>query len=71
MNRIQVTETIISTQVAKSIKWEDVARKVGLSKEWITAACLGQMMLNDTQAKVVDKIICLTAVEQKWLQVPP
>jgi cyanate lyase len=48
VNRIQVTETIISTQIAKSIKWEDVARKVGLSKEWITAACLGQMMLNDT-----------------------
>jgi cyanate lyase len=71
MNRMEVTEKIISTKVAKSIKWEDVAKKVGLSKEWVTAACLGQMTLDDEQAKVVGKIFGLTAEEQKWLQVVP
>jgi cyanate lyase len=46
MNRLDVTEKIISTKVSKGIKWEDVAKKVGLSKEWTTAACLGQMTLD-------------------------
>jgi cyanate lyase len=32
MNRLEVTEKIISTKVAKGIKWSDVAEKVGLSK---------------------------------------
>lgn len=71
MNRLDVTEKIISTKVSKGIKWEDVAKKVGLSKEWTTAACLGQMTLDAKQAKVVGKIFDLDAEEQKWLQVVP
>ena len=46
MNRNDVTEKIIGTKVSKGIKWDDVAKKVGLSKEWTTAACLGQMTLD-------------------------
>ena len=71
MNRLDVTEKIISTKVSKGIKWSDVAEKVGLSKEWVTAACLGQMTLDAKQAKVLGKIFGLTADEQKWLQVVP
>ena len=33
MNRMDVTEKIISTKVSKGIKWEEVAQKIGLSKE--------------------------------------
>jgi cyanate lyase len=71
MTRLAVTEKIIATKVSKGIKWEAVAKKVGLSKEWVTAACLGQMTLDATQAKVVGKIFGLSAEEQKWLQVVP
>ena len=71
MNRLEVTEKIISTKVAKGIQWVDVAKKVGLSKEWVTAACLGQMTLDAAQAKIVGKIFGLTTEEQKWLQVVP
>jgi cyanate lyase len=71
MNRLDVTEKIISTEVSKGIKWEDVAKKVGLSKEWTTAACLDQMTLDAKQAKIVGKIFGLDAEEQKWLQVLP
>jgi cyanate lyase len=71
MNRLDVTEKIISTKVSKGIKWSDVADKVGLSKEWVTAACLGQMTLDAKQAKIIGKIFGLTAEEQKWLQVVP
>ncbi len=42
MNRNDITEKIIATEVAKGIKWEAVAKKVGQSKEWTTAACQGR-----------------------------
>jgi cyanate lyase len=71
MNRHDITEKIITKKVQKGIKWETVAEKVGLSKEWVTAACLGQMTLNKEQAQVVGTIFDLTEEEQKWLQVVP
>ncbi len=71
MNRNEITEKIITVKVSKGIKWEAVAKKVGQSKEWVTAACLGQMTLDAQQAKVIGKIFGLTAEEQKWLQVVP
>jgi cyanate lyase len=71
MTRLAVTEKIIATKVSKGIKWEAVAKKVGLSKEWVTAACLGQMTLDAAQAKTVGKIFGLSTEEQKWLQVVP
>ncbi len=71
MNRLDVTEKIISTKVAKGLQWADVANKVGQSKEWTTALCLGQMTATAAQAKVLGKIFGLNAEEQKWLQVVP
>jgi cyanate lyase len=71
MNRNDVTEKIIEAKVTKGIKWEDVAKKVGLSKEWVTAGCLGQMTFDAKQAKVVAKIFGLDAEAEKWLQVVP
>jgi cyanate lyase len=71
MNRLEVTEKIITAKVANGIKWADVAAQVGLSKEWVTAACVGQMTLDAAQAKTLGDIFGLTAEEQKWLQVVP
>ena len=71
MSRLEVTEKIITAKVAKGIKWADVAAKVGLSKEWTTAACLGQMTLSAEQAGVVGEIFGLSDAEQKWLMVVP
>jgi cyanate lyase len=71
MSRLDVTEKIIATKVSKGLKWADVAQRVGLSKEWVTAACLGQMTLNADRAATVGKIFGLTAEETKWLTVVP
>jgi cyanate lyase len=71
MNRNEVTEKIIAAKVSKGIQWEDVAKKLKLSKEWTTAACLGQMTFNESQAKVIGKIFGLNSEEIKWLQVVP
>jgi len=71
MNRNDVTEKIITQKVLKGIKWCEVAQKLGLSKEWTTAACLGQMTLSAEQAQIVGDVFELTDEEQKWLQVVP
>ena len=71
MDRSDVTRKIVETKVAKGIRWADVAKKVGQSKEWVTAACLGQMTLDAKQARTVGKIFGLDENEIAWLQVVP
>ncbi len=71
MSRIDVTEKIITAKVSKGLKWADVAQAVGLSKEWVTAACLGQMTLSAEQAEIVGGFFDLTDEDKKWLQVVP
>ena len=71
MNREDVTDLIIEAKVKKGIKWADVATKVGLSKEWVTAACLGQMTLTAEQAAVIGDIFDLPAEARLWLQETP
>lgn len=71
MTREDVTDLIYSIKVQKGIKWSDVAKKVGESKEWVTAACLGQMTLTKEQAEKVGKIFGLPGEAVKLLQVVP
>ena len=71
MNRNDVTEKIITAKVAQSLTWDAIEKKVGQSKEWTTALCLGQMTASAEQAAVLGEIFSLTQEEQKWLQVVP
>ncbi len=71
MDRNDVTRKIIETKVKRKIKWAEVAEKVGESKEWVTAGCLGQMTFTAKQAAVVGEIFGLDEDEQAWLQVVP
>jgi len=71
MTRVDVTEPIMSAKIQKGIKWTDVAKKVGLSKEWVTAGCLGQMTFDKKQAETVGRIFGLPQEAVKLLQVVP
>ncbi|WP_079417780.1 cyanase [Thiomonas intermedia] len=71
MTRNDVTETLIAARIAKGISWAEVAQAVGQSKEWVTAACLGQMAFTAEQAEVVGKLFELDAMEVKLLQTVP
>ena len=71
MSRLDVTEKIVTAKVTKGLRWADVAEQVGQSKEWVTAACLGQMTMTAEQAATVGALFDLDADEQKWLQVVP
>jgi cyanate lyase len=71
MKRQDVTDLIAFRKVTKSIKWGDVAKKVGHSKEWVTAACLGQMQMTAKQAAIVGRIFELPEDAVKLLQAVP
>ena len=71
MTREDVSDLIYSVKVRKGIRWADVAKKVGESKEWVTAACLGQMTLTREQAEKVGRIFGLHHDAVKLLQVVP
>ena len=71
LKRQDVTDLIAFRKVTQGIKWADVAKKVGQSKEWTTAACLGQMQMTKKQAAIVGKIFALPAEAVLLLQAVP
>jgi cyanate lyase len=71
LDRITVTEKIVTAKLAKGLTWAEVAKTVGQSKEWTTAACLGQMTFTAAQAEKIAALFDLTPEETAWLQVVP
>ena len=71
LKREDVTDLIAFRKVKKGVKWADVAKKVGQSKEWTTAACLGQMQMTKKQAETVGRIFDLPQEAVLILQTVP
>ena len=71
MKREDVTDLILFRRVKLGIKWADVAKKVGESKEWVTAACMGQMQMTKKQAEAVGKLFDLPEDAVLLLQTVP
>ncbi|NKJ49614.1 cyanase [Burkholderia sp. SG-MS1] len=71
MDRNEVTKKIVAAKVARKLTWAEIAGKIGKSKEWTTAALLGQMTLDATQAGVARDLFDLTDEETAWLQIVP
>jgi cyanate lyase len=71
MNRYEVAELIVAKKIQKKLKWSQVAEVIGLSKEWTTAALLGQMTLTEEQAQKVGALFELPEEAINLLQVVP
>jgi cyanate lyase len=71
MTRNEVTELIITHKLRKQLTWPQLADAIGQSKEWATAALLGQMTLNAEQAAKVGALLELPAEAIEQLQVVP
>lgn len=71
MNRNDVTEMIVAAKITKGLKWADVAAKIGLSKEWVTAGCLGQMAFDAKQAAILGEVFGLPEMAVALLQQAP
>ena len=71
MTRAELTEKIVTTRLAKGLKWSDIAEAVGVSKEWTTAALLGQMSMTKEQAAAAGKLLDLSDEEILLLTTVP
>jgi len=71
MNRHDVTELVVSQRIQKKITWQQLAEAVGQSKEWTTAALLGQMTMTEAQARAAAKALDLPEEAVALLQVTP
>jgi cyanate lyase len=71
MTREDVSDLIYAAKVRKGLKWANVASELKLSKEWTTAACLGQMTLTAEQAATVGRMFDLPEDAIALLQVVP
>ncbi|MBI1889955.1 MAG: cyanase [Burkholderiales bacterium] len=71
MDRNEVTKKILTAKVKNKMRWSDIADKIGQSKEWTTAALLGQMTLDVKQVSVAKELFGLTDEETAWLQIVP
>ena len=59
MTRSDVTEMVVMARIRKGLTWAGLAKEIGLSKEWTTAALLGQMQLTKAQAETAGKLLDL------------
>jgi cyanate lyase len=71
MTRDEVTRLILSSKQRKKIAWSKLAEAIGHSKEWSTAALLGQMTLNEEQARKVGALLELPEEAIVSLQTVP
>lgn len=71
MSRAEVTELIVTRRLEKKLSWAAIAEAVGQSKEWTTAALLGQMTLTKQQAQAAARLLDLPADAVVQLQVVP
>ncbi len=71
MQRTEVTELILAAKLKKGLKWVDIAKKIGLSKEWTAAALMGQMTLDKKQATTIGKLLSLPPEAVDALQIVP
>ena len=71
MNREEVTDLIVTRKIEKKLTWAQLAEVVGHSKEWSTAALLGQMTLTEAEAKAVGAALDLPEAAITQLQVVP
>jgi len=59
MTRTDVTELVVMARLKKGLAWAKIAKAVGQSKEWTTAALLGQMQMTREQAEAAGKLLGL------------
>ena len=71
MKRADVTERVVMARIKKGLSWAKIAKAIGQSKEWTTAALLGQMQMTKEQAETAGKLLGLPGDAMLLLQQVP
>ena len=53
MDKVTMTETLVSAKLAKGESWEMIAGKLGMSPVWLCSACLGMNSAPPEKAKAI------------------
>ena len=71
MDRADVTEAVIAAKRKAGVSWRQIGEAVGQSKEWTTAALLGQMQMTAAEAAAAGNLLGLDAEAVAVLQEVP
>ena len=71
MNKLEMTEIIITAKTQSGLSWEAIAAQVGLAPVFITSACLGMNSLKAEPADKVCQVLGLPAEVSTALQAFP
>ena len=59
MDKLTMTETIISAKLSKGLTWETMGSDLGVSPVWLASACLGMNSAKPDQAKAIAEYLDL------------
>ena len=65
ITRLELTEKIVAHKTMSGIKWAEVASAVGQSKEWTTAALMGQISLTREQAEAAGNALGVNFTDEE------
>ena len=65
ITRLELTEKIVAQKTMSGVKWSDIATAVGQSKEWTTAALMGQISLTKEQAEAAGNALGLNFSDEE------
>lgn len=71
MQKIEMTEAIITAKSQSGISWEEISSKVGLAPVFVTSACLGMNSLKAEHADIVCEVLGLPTDVSQALQAFP
>lgn len=80
MDKLTMTDLIVSTKIEKKLTWDEMGKALGLSPVWLTSACLGMNSAPSEKAKKIadylglgeDVVAALEAYPTKiWDQAVP
>lgn len=59
MDKLAMTDLIVSTKVEKGLSWEAMATELDISPVWLTSACLGMNSAPPEKAKAITEFLGL------------
>lgn len=71
LTRAQATEQILAAKQQKGLTFVQLAEAVGRSKEWTTAAIMGQATMSAQEAQALTELLNLSVEEAEALQIIP
>ena len=59
MDKLTMTDAIVSARIAKGLSWDAMGKALGLSPVWLTSACLGMNSAPPEKAAAITELLGL------------